>query len=204
MTAYLVIARRAPARGRCAAHPDRPPRRPTGSRCRRSGPRSRPRSGSRRCCSACPLWAALAHQVLAMAVLTMATVHARLSRGTGRARPVAAAVPLRLRGAGRTGRLGFLRRRTVIGCSARSYCTQACQKLRDNSAQHSARGTIKTSQALCCTRCRRLRDVSRGGWSTARPDLALHAAGDRRGRRDPRPWGRPRPRRRGGAGGDGG
>jgi cytochrome c oxidase assembly protein subunit 15 len=39
---------------------------------------------------AIPLWAALAHQVLAMAVLTMATVHARLSRGTGHARPVAA------------------------------------------------------------------------------------------------------------------
>ncbi len=32
---------------------------------------------------AIPLWAALAHQVLAMAVLTMATVHARLSRGIG-------------------------------------------------------------------------------------------------------------------------
>ncbi|MCJ2138165.1 COX15/CtaA family protein [Methylobacterium sp. J-026] len=30
---------------------------------------------------AVPLWAALAHQVMAMAVLTMATVHARLSRG---------------------------------------------------------------------------------------------------------------------------
>lgn len=34
---------------------------------------------------AVPLWAALAHQVLAMAVLIMATVHARLSRGTVRA-----------------------------------------------------------------------------------------------------------------------
>ena len=32
---------------------------------------------------AVPLWAALAHQVLAMAVLTMAVVHARLSRGIG-------------------------------------------------------------------------------------------------------------------------
>ncbi|MEL6063288.1 MULTISPECIES: COX15/CtaA family protein [unclassified Methylobacterium] len=32
---------------------------------------------------AIPLWAALAHQVLAMAVLTMATVHARLSLGIG-------------------------------------------------------------------------------------------------------------------------
>jgi cytochrome c oxidase assembly protein subunit 15 len=32
---------------------------------------------------AVPLWAALAHQILAMAVLTMAVVHARLSRGTG-------------------------------------------------------------------------------------------------------------------------
>lgn len=31
---------------------------------------------------AVPLWAALAHQVFAMAVLTMAVVHARLSRGT--------------------------------------------------------------------------------------------------------------------------
>ncbi|MDP4003043.1 COX15/CtaA family protein [Methylobacterium sp. NEAU K] len=35
---------------------------------------------------AVPLWAALAHQILAMAVLTMATVHARLSRGVGRVR----------------------------------------------------------------------------------------------------------------------
>ena len=34
---------------------------------------------------AVPLWAALAHQVLAMAVLVMATVHARLSRGLVRA-----------------------------------------------------------------------------------------------------------------------
>lgn len=33
---------------------------------------------------AVPLWAALAHQVFAMAVLTMATAHARLSRGTDR------------------------------------------------------------------------------------------------------------------------
>ena len=32
---------------------------------------------------AVPLWAALAHQVVAMAVLTMATVHARLSGGVG-------------------------------------------------------------------------------------------------------------------------
>ncbi|MGH1572283.1 COX15/CtaA family protein [Methylobacterium sp. P31] len=39
---------------------------------------------------AVPLWAALAHQVLAMAVLTMATVHARLSRGIGIVRPAAA------------------------------------------------------------------------------------------------------------------
>nr|WP_245450654.1 COX15/CtaA family protein [Methylobacterium brachiatum] len=38
---------------------------------------------------AVPLWAALAHQILAMAVLTMAVVHARLSRGTGLARPAA-------------------------------------------------------------------------------------------------------------------
>jgi len=45
-----------------------------------------------------PLWAALAHQVLAMAVLTMATVHARLSRGTGRLEPVAAAVPFGFEG----------------------------------------------------------------------------------------------------------
>ena len=45
-----------------------------------------------------PLWAALAHQVLAMALLTMATVNARLSRGTGRVRPIAAAVPLGFEG----------------------------------------------------------------------------------------------------------
>lgn len=38
---------------------------------------------------AVPLWAALAHQVLAMAVLVMATVHARLSRGLVRAAPAA-------------------------------------------------------------------------------------------------------------------
>jgi cytochrome c oxidase assembly protein subunit 15 len=31
-----------------------------------------------------PLWAGLAHQVFAMAVLMMATVHARLSRGATR------------------------------------------------------------------------------------------------------------------------
>jgi heme a synthase len=45
-----------------------------------------------------PLWAALAHQVLAMAVLTMATVHARLSRGTGRVQAAAVAVPLGFEG----------------------------------------------------------------------------------------------------------
>lgn len=38
---------------------------------------------------AVPIWAALAHQVVAMAVLTMATVHARLSRGVGLPVPVA-------------------------------------------------------------------------------------------------------------------
>jgi cytochrome c oxidase assembly protein subunit 15 len=38
---------------------------------------------------AVPLWAALAHQVFAMAVLTMAVVHARLSRGTVVAEAVA-------------------------------------------------------------------------------------------------------------------
>jgi cytochrome c oxidase assembly protein subunit 15 len=38
---------------------------------------------------AVPLWAALAHQILAMAVLTMAVVHARISRGTGLVRPAA-------------------------------------------------------------------------------------------------------------------
>ncbi|MFD0938777.1 COX15/CtaA family protein, partial [Methylobacterium trifolii] len=37
---------------------------------------------------AVPLWAALAHQVFAMAVLVMATVHARLSRGHVRTRRV--------------------------------------------------------------------------------------------------------------------
>ena len=45
-----------------------------------------------------PLWAALAHQILAMAVLTMATVHARLSRGSGRLQPAAAAVPVGFEG----------------------------------------------------------------------------------------------------------
>ena len=39
---------------------------------------------------AVPLWAALAHQVLAMMVLTMATVHARLSRGLDLPEPAAA------------------------------------------------------------------------------------------------------------------
>ncbi len=39
---------------------------------------------------AVPLWAALSHQVLAMAVLTMATAHARLSRGVGLTAPAAA------------------------------------------------------------------------------------------------------------------
>jgi len=38
---------------------------------------------------AVPLWAALGHQVLAMAVLTMAVVHARLSRGARLVRPSA-------------------------------------------------------------------------------------------------------------------
>ncbi|QGY02891.1 heme A synthase [Methylobacterium mesophilicum SR1.6/6] len=45
-----------------------------------------------------PLWAALAHQILAMAVLTMATVHARLSRGTGRVRATAETLPLGFEG----------------------------------------------------------------------------------------------------------
>jgi heme a synthase len=45
-----------------------------------------------------PLWAALAHQVLAMAVLSMATVHARLSRGTGRVQAAAPALPLGFEG----------------------------------------------------------------------------------------------------------
>ena len=45
-----------------------------------------------------PLWAALAHQILAMAVLTMATVHARLSRGTLRVQAAAAGVPLGFEG----------------------------------------------------------------------------------------------------------
>lgn len=40
-----------------------------------------------------PLWAALAHQVLAMAVLTIATVHARLSRGVGLPVQVSAGPP---------------------------------------------------------------------------------------------------------------
>ena len=39
---------------------------------------------------AVPLWAALAHQVLAMAVLTMTVAHARLSCGVGLPAPVAA------------------------------------------------------------------------------------------------------------------
>lgn len=47
---------------------------------------------------AVPLWAALAHQVLAMAVLTMATVHARLSRGVGLIQPAASATPLGFEG----------------------------------------------------------------------------------------------------------
>ncbi|MBE7201330.1 MAG: COX15/CtaA family protein, partial [Parafilimonas terrae] len=47
---------------------------------------------------AVPLWAALAHQVLAMAILTMATVHARLSRGSGRVQPAAAGLPLGFEG----------------------------------------------------------------------------------------------------------
>ncbi|MCJ2085614.1 COX15/CtaA family protein [Methylobacterium sp. E-005] len=56
---------------------------------------------------AIPLWAALAHQVLAMAVLTMATVHARLSRGVGEAigqpRPARAGLPIGFEGlAGRS------------------------------------------------------------------------------------------------------
>lgn len=41
-----------------------------------------------------PLWAALAHQIIAMAVLTMATVHARLSWGDGRTQLATADVPL--------------------------------------------------------------------------------------------------------------
>ncbi|MCJ2013946.1 COX15/CtaA family protein [Methylobacterium sp. J-076] len=40
---------------------------------------------------AVPLWAALAHQVMAMAVLTAATVHARLSRGVPAGAPARAA-----------------------------------------------------------------------------------------------------------------
>ncbi len=40
-----------------------------------------------------PLWAGLAHQVFAMAVLTMAVVHARLSRGTVPARVAAISEP---------------------------------------------------------------------------------------------------------------
>ncbi|MGU3556181.1 COX15/CtaA family protein [Methylobacterium radiotolerans] len=47
---------------------------------------------------AVPLWAALAHQVLAMAVLTMAIVHARLSRGFGLVEPAAAEPPLGFEG----------------------------------------------------------------------------------------------------------
>jgi cytochrome c oxidase assembly protein subunit 15 len=47
---------------------------------------------------AVPLWAALAHQVLAMAVLTMATVHARLSRGSRLMQPVATGVPVGFEG----------------------------------------------------------------------------------------------------------
>lgn len=42
---------------------------------------------------AVPLWAGLAHQVLAMGVLVMATVHARLSLGLGAAAPAAPAPP---------------------------------------------------------------------------------------------------------------
>ncbi|MDP4022523.1 COX15/CtaA family protein [Methylobacterium sp. NEAU 140] len=45
-----------------------------------------------------PLWAALAHQVLAMAVLVMATAHARLSLGLTRARPAPASVPVGFEG----------------------------------------------------------------------------------------------------------
>jgi cytochrome c oxidase assembly protein subunit 15 len=47
---------------------------------------------------AVPLWAALAHQILAMAILTMATVHARLSRGNGRVQPAASELPLGFEG----------------------------------------------------------------------------------------------------------
>ncbi|MCJ2073561.1 COX15/CtaA family protein [Methylobacterium sp. J-030] len=51
---------------------------------------------------AIPLWAALAHQVVAMAVLTMATAHARLSRGveeeTGRVRFAQADPPIGFEG----------------------------------------------------------------------------------------------------------
>jgi heme a synthase len=47
---------------------------------------------------AVPLWAALAHQVLAMAVLTMATVHARLSRGIGLIQRAASDTPLGFEG----------------------------------------------------------------------------------------------------------
>ena len=42
---------------------------------------------------AVPLWAGLAHQVLAMGVLMMATVHARLSLGSGAAAPASPAEP---------------------------------------------------------------------------------------------------------------
>jgi cytochrome c oxidase assembly protein subunit 15 len=41
-----------------------------------------------------PLWAGLAHQLFAMAILIMATVHARLSQPARAVRPIAVPVPV--------------------------------------------------------------------------------------------------------------
>ena len=66
-----ACGRRPPAAARAPAWPAAPPASPASSS-------PRPCSASTTLLLAVPLWAALAHQVFAMAVLTMATVHARV------------------------------------------------------------------------------------------------------------------------------